>query len=234
MALGLQLAYLLQTNLMRQSLEKMLSRSEKRRAKMTKMALLFVVIFILVLFFIAATPGSAFNGEEKFARGSMYMAGQIGFNSYVATDDPIDPLPFPLGASYEFLIADNFGIGASVMFDKWSDYLGMFGGKYIFWVVKPSLDVTYHFNINKIKGLNIFTGANLGYSLLSVSNQLYNPYNGDLKSEPYIAPFLGTHLYFWEGSGFLNKFLLTLKVYWSVTGDFSGVYGTFGITYRIK
>jgi hypothetical protein len=212
----------------------MVTQSEKRSAKMTRTVLLFTIVFILVLFFFAATPVSAFYGEEKFAKDSMLVGGQIGFNSYVATDDPFDSLLFPLGASYEFLIADNVGIGASLMFDKWCDYLGMFGGKYTFWVFKPSLDITYHFNIEKVKGLNLFTGASLGYSLLSVNNELGNPYDGDLKSEPHIAPFLGTHFYFWEGSSFLNRFLVTLKVYWSVAGDFSGVYATLGITYRIK
>jgi hypothetical protein len=219
---------------MRQRLEGMITPSEKRRAKMTKTVLFSVLVFILVLFFFVVTPVSASYGEEKFARDSMYAAGQIGFNSFFATDEPFDSLPFPLGAGYEFLIADNVGIGASLMFDKWCDYLGMFGGKYTFWVFKPSIDITYHFNINNLKGLNLFTGANLGYSLLSVSNELGNPYEGDLESEPHIAPFFGTHFYFWEDSGFLNRFLVTLKVYWSVMGDFSGVSGTIGITYRIK
>ncbi len=200
---------------------------------MNKMVWLYVVIFILILFFMIAVPISASDGG-KFAKGSMYAAGQIGFNSYVATDDPFDALPFPMGANYEYLIADNVGIGASLMFDRWNDYLGMFGGQYAFWVFKPSLDIAYHIGINQIKGLNLFVGANLGYCLLSVSNELGNPYDGELKSEPYMAPFLGTHFYFWEGSSFLNRFLVTLKVYWSAAGDFSGVYGTIGITYRIK
>ena len=121
------------------------------------------------------------------------------------------------------------------MFDKWSDYLGMFGGKWTFLVFKPSLDITYHFNVKKIEGLNLFTGASLGYSIVSVSNELGNDYTGDLQSEPHIAPFLGTHLYFWENlPGFFNNLLVTFKVYWSVAGDFSGVYGGVGITYRIK
>jgi len=144
-------------------------------------------------------------------------------------------MPFPFGASYEVALTDNIGIGSTVMFDKWSDYLGMFGGKWTFRVFKPSLDITYHFYVNKMKGLNIFTGASLGYSILSVSNELGSDYMGELKSEPHFAPFLGLHLYFWENSpGFFNKLLVTSKVYWSVTGDFSGVSGAVGITYKIK
>lgn len=86
-----------------------------------------------------------------------------------------------------------------------------------------------------MEGLDFFTGASLGYSILSVSNELGNDYFGDLKSEPHVAPFLGTHLDFWKGlSGFFDKILVTIKVHWSVMGDFSGVYGAVGLTYRIK
>jgi len=121
------------------------------------------------------------------------------------------------------------------MFDKWSDYLGMFGGKWTFRVFKPSLDIIYHLNVEKMKGLGLFGGASLGYSLLSISNDLGNEYMGELKSEPHFAPFLGLRLYLWEDQpGFFNKLMITSKVYWSVTGDFSGVSGAIGITYRIK
>lgn len=202
---------------------------------MKKTVLLFIAIFVLVFFVFALNPVSASSGTKKSSKGSMYVTGQIGLNSYTATADPFDSMPFPAGASYEFFLTDNIGLGGTVMFDKWCDYLGCFCGKFTFRVVKPSLDITYHFKTEEIKGLDFFTGANLGYSILSVSNELGNDYTGDLQSEPHVAPFLGTHLYFWEDvSGFLDKILVTLKVYWSVTGDFSGIYGTVGITYKIK
>lgn len=204
---------------------------------MKKAVLLLIVMFVLA-FSVFALNKDDIDEEKigkKFARGSMYVTGQIGINSYVATDDPFNTMPFPLGASYEVALTDNIGIGGTVMFDKWSDYLGMFGGKWTFLVFKPSLDITYHFNVNKMKGLNLFTGASLGYSILSVSNELGSDYMGELKSEPHFAPFLGLHLYFWENSpGFFNKLMITSKVYWSVAGDFSGVSGAVGITYKIK
>lgn len=57
----------------------------------------------------------------------------------------------------------------------------------------------------------------------------------ELKSEPHFAPFLGLHLYFWDNlPGFFSKLMITSKVYWSVAGDFSGVSGAIGITYKIK
>lgn len=182
-----------------------------------------------------SAPGSTLSRPKKFSRGSMSVTGQIGIHSYVATDDPFNTMPVPLGVSYEVVIADNLGIGGTVMFDKWCDYLGIFGGKYTFRVFKPSLDITYHFDLTKMKGLSPHIGASLGYSILSVSNELGNEYIGELQSELYLAPFLGLHLYFWENlSGFFNRFLVTSRVYWSVTGDFSGLYGAVGITYKIK
>jgi len=216
--------------------EKM-TRLKDKENKMKKAVLLLIVMFVLV--FSAFALNKDDNEEEKigkkFAKGSMYVTGQIGISSYVATDEPFNALPFPLGASYEVALTDNIGIGGTVMFDKWSDYLGMFGGKWTFLVFKPSLDITYHFNVNKMKGLNLFAGASLGYSILSVSNELGSDYTGELKSEPHFAPFLGLHIYFWESlPGFFKNILITSKVYWSATGDFSGVTGAVGITYRIK
>lgn len=202
---------------------------------MKKTVLPLTAIFVVVFFIFGLNSVSALSKAKKSSKGSMYVTGQIGINSYVATADSFDSMPFPIGASYEFFISDKIGIGSTVMFDKWCDYLGCFCGKFTFRVIKPSLDLTYHFNTEKIEGLDFFAGANVGYSILSISNELGNDYVGDLQSEPHIAPFLGTRLYFWEDlSGFFEKILVTLKVYWSVTGDFSGIYGTAGITYKIK
>jgi hypothetical protein len=204
---------------------------------MKKAVLLLIVIFIFGFSAFALNKDDT-EGEKtgkKFAKGSKYVTGQIGISSYVATDEPFDAMPFPLGASYEFALTDNIGIGGTLMFDKWSDYLGMFGGKWTFRVFKPSFDITYHLNVKKMEGLNLFTGASLGYSFLSVSNELGGDYMGELKSEPHLAPFLGLHLYFWENApGFFGNLLVTSKIYWSVTGDFSGVSGAVGITYKIK
>jgi hypothetical protein len=208
---------------------------QKGRNQMKKSGFISMTVLILALTALALNPASVSGQSNKFSKGSMFITGQIGTNSYVITDESFNSLPFPVGVSYEFCISDNIGIGGTMMYDKWSDYLGMFGGKFTFHVFKPSLDLTYHFNIESVEGFNLFSGLNLGYSLLSVTNNLGNQYIGDLKSEPYIAPFLGAHLYFWENvSGFLNNVLITLKIYWSVTGDFSGVHGAVGITYQIK
>ncbi len=202
---------------------------------MKKAVLLHFVTCIFVFLVLALSSASAAIQLDKFTRGSMYATGQIGLKSYVVTAEPFDSFPFPIGGSFVFFISDNLGLGTTIMYEKWCDYLGCYCGKFTFHIIKPSLDLIYHLDIPDIKGLSLFTGANLGYSILSVSNVLGNDYMGDLKSEPHIAPFIGTHLYFWENSsGFFSRILLTLKVSWSVIGDFSGVYGTVGITYMIR
>lgn len=202
---------------------------------MKKTVLLPIRMFVLVFLVFDLNPVLASNGAKKSSKGLMVVTGQIGINSFVATADSFDSMPFPAGAGYEYFIADNVGIGSTVMFDKWCDYLGCFCGKFTFRVIKPSLDITYYFDMEKLKGMDLFAGASLGYSIFSVSNELGNDYIGDMQSEPHLGPFFGTRLYFLDNlSGFLSNIMVTLKVYWSVTGDFSGVYGTVGLTYKIK
>lgn len=147
---------------------------------MKKTVLLFIAIFVLIIFVFALNPASASSRANKSSKDSMYVTGQIGINSYVETADPFDSMPFPVGVSYEFFLTDNIGVGGTVVFHKWCDYLGCFCGKFTFRVTKPSLDITYHFKMEEIKGLDFFAGANLGYSILSVSNELGNDYTGDL------------------------------------------------------
>ncbi len=169
----------------------------------------------------------------------MYFTAQVGLNTYVRTADlhadPFDARPFPWGASFELLLTDHLGLGGTVMCDRWSDMLGLLGGKWTFRLIKPSLDIAYHLDTKKMDGVDLFAGASLGYSLISVGNELGHSYAGRLKSEPHLAPVIGTHLNFWKDApGFLGRLFLTMKVLWSVSGRFSGVYGTIGLTYLMN
>jgi len=50
-----------------------------------------------------------------------------------------------------------------------------------------------------------------------------------------LAPFAGINFHFWRSlPGFLGSLSVTLKAAYSVTGRFSGVDGTAGLTYRLK
>jgi hypothetical protein len=202
---------------------------------MRKATVFYLSVLVFVFFGFILNPVSAFSQTKMFTKGSMFIMGQAESKSYVATTDPFDTMPFPIGISYEFLLTDNIGLGGTLFYDKWSDYLGMFGGKFSFHVFKPSLDISYHLRIDRLKGLGFFSGVSLGYTLLSVNNELGNDYPGDLRSESYFAPFFGTHISFSDNpSVFLGRFFVTLKAYWSVTGSYSGITGAVGLTYRIK
>jgi hypothetical protein len=188
---------------------------------------------------LALNPVYASRGSGLFSKGSMFLSCQFGLNTMVRTADPFaepfDTMPFPLGAGLEAMLSDNIGVGGTVMYDQWSDYLGMFGGKWTFRLFRPSLDVVYHFKTEKIRDLDFLAGASLGWSFVSVSNILGNTYDGNLKNEACLAPFMGVNLRFWPDSpGFLGRLSLAFKAAWSVTGHFSGVYGTAGLIYRLK
>lgn len=187
----------------------------------------------------ALSPIRASEETRPLPKGSMFLTGQVGLNTMVRTADlladPFDAMPFPFGAGIEFMLTDSIGVGGTLMYDQWSDYLGMYGGKWTFRLFKPSFDFAYHFGPAKISGLDLFAGANLGYSFVSVSNMLGNSYDGSLKSETHLAPFVGINLHFRRNSaGFLGRISVTLKAAWSVTGRFSGVYGMAGLTYRLN
>ncbi len=175
------------------------------------------------------------GGNEQLEKGSLYLAGEIGLSSYVATEEPFASLPFPVGMSAMLLVKDNLGVGGTLMFDRWKDYLGMLGGKYTFHILRPSFTLTYHFKPRAFEGLHFTSGIDLGYSFVAVTNNLGNDYTGDLEHAPHIAPFLGTNITFRkESSGFWSRVMLRLKLSWSVTGDFSGLSGMVGIAYKIQ
>lgn len=195
----------------------------------------FSAITILIALIFAADSSPLWGNTEKLGKGSLYLAGEIGLNSYVATEEPFASLPFPVGMSASFLVRENLAIGGTLMFDRWRDYLGMLGGKFTFHIFRPSFTLTYHFKPRTFEGLHFTSGFDLGYSFVVVTNDLGNDYTGDLEHEPYIAPFLGTNITFREGSsGFWSRLMLRLKLSWSMTGDFSGLTGQVGIAYKFK
>jgi hypothetical protein len=197
------------------------------------------ILVALSLLGFALNPVRASEETRLFPKGSMSLTGQVGLNTMVKTADqfadPFDAMPFPLGAGFEAMLTDNIGVGSTLMYDQWSDYLGMFGGKWTFRLFRPSFDCVYHFNPLEIRGLDFFGGAQLGYTFVAVSNMLGNAYDGSLKSEAHLAPFVGVNLNFWPNSlGLLGKLSLTFKAAYAVTGRFSGFYGMTGLTYRLK
>jgi hypothetical protein len=196
-------------------------------------------IVTLSLLVLALNLVWAFDETRPFSKGAMFLTGQVGLNTMLRTADrfadPFEKMPFPFGAGFEVMLTDHIGVGGTVMYDQWSDYLGMYGGKWTFRLFRPSFDCAYHFGPEKTRGLDFFAGAQLGYTVVSVSNMLGNTYDGSLKSEAHLAPFIGINLNFWPNSrGFLGRLSVTIKTAYSVTGRFSGFYGATGLTYRLR
>ena len=195
----------------------------------------YIRIYLSVLMIISAAL-LAFPAMDESGQGEpeFYLFAHIGLGSYAVTETPQEKLPFPVEAGFEYMVTNRFGIGGFITYDRWKDILGMYGGRYIFHMVRPSLDVLYH--LTPRTGLvDVFSGARLGYTFVSVSNELGNPYMGSLNSEIYIGPFLGARLRILKpGSSPLKRIDLDFRLSWSVFGDFSGLNGSAGLTFGFR
>lgn len=194
-------------------------------------ARIFIHLLLLILIPLFANAGST-----ESSKNSCLLSAQIGINAYTATEDPIERFPHS-GIGMEFGLGDHFGIGGSVFYSKWSDYLRQYGGKYSFQVFRPSLDFIYHFTLSKEseKNVDLFSGASLAYNFTRVENELGNEYQGDLSSHISVSPFIGCHFSLFEkASGIFKKIFFSVKCYWTINGDFSGLYGMAGLTLAIK
>ena len=187
----------------------------------------FLVIPTLFPLFICSDS----QNDENF---SSFFSVQVGLNPYTATKDPFDRSPY-LGLGYETLLSDKIGVGGSIFYGKWSDYLGMFCGKFTFKVVRPSLDLIYHFNLKNLKNADLFGGASVAYNFVTIDNELGNECDEELKNHLSVSPFAGVRFYlFKKGSDLLKRIAISAKVFWTVNGEFSGVYGVAGISFGIK
>ena len=193
---------------------------------------------IHLLFLIPVCAAGDSDGPVK---GSVFVTGQMGLNSMAkAIDfgaDPFDENIFPVGGGFEILLTDRIGMGGSFMYDRWHDLFGVYGGEWSCSLVKPSFDFTYHIRTERIKALDFLTGTQLGYSIVDIKNESFPSasYFGKLRNEFHFAPFVGVNLHSPRGPrSFFERFSLTLKFAWSVTGDFSGGYGIIGPTFQIR
>lgn len=203
---------------------------------MKRLTVLFVVCFIISFYLIITPTLFAGTDSAESVKNSCSLFAQIGLNRYTATEDPFDRFPNS-GLGVEFGLGNHFALGSSVFYSKWSDYLGRYGGKYSFQVVKPALDLIYHFtSLNKSeKKVDFFSGASLAYNFIRIENVLNNEYDGDLSSHLGISPFIGSHFYlFGKAPGVFKKIAIFMKLYWTLNGDFSGLYGMAGISLKIN
>ena len=170
---------------------------------------------ILAALLVLGLASSASASSEEFAKGSLFLTPQVGITTYA----------IPFGISAEFGLTPNIGIGATAMFQLWSDE---------WWsqtLINLSADAAYHFTQLDVEKLDLFAGASLGFSIYSWNwkSGYEDWFEGSTGSSGlYISPFLGARYFF------SPKFAASLKTYFSIIGSYAGVGGVLGVTIRLK
>lgn len=158
---------------------------------------------LIVSLVMIMTLGTMWASDVSFEKGQKFVTGQIGLNSYA----------IPFGAGYSMAITDNIEVGATVMLQMWSDF------GFSFTVITPSADVYYHFTSLDLP-VDLFAGASLGYSIFTSDTG----YKGLFASSLYLSPMLGVRYFFSE------KLAVSLKLFFSVMGEYGGVGSLLGVT----
>jgi hypothetical protein len=117
----------------------------------------------------------------------------------------------PFGVNFETAITENIGVGGTVMMWIWSHGT----------IIMPSVDGAYHFTRLDVDKLDLFAGASLGFAIFSAKEG----YGGS--SGLYLSPFVAGRYWFSE------KMALSLRLNFSVLGDWTGVGGLLGVTFPI-
>lgn len=159
----------------------------------------------------------SFAGENEFSKGSWFVTPQLALYEYAPN----------FGASVEYGLTENIGIGGTLMMAFWSDRGS--GWKISQSLITPSVDGYYHFTKIKAEKFDVYAGASLGYSIYSWSWDAPGSSWSDASgSDLFLSPFGGARYYF------SNKIAATLNLHFSILGDFSGIGGEVGITFRLK
>jgi hypothetical protein len=117
----------------------------------------------------------------------------------------------PLGVNFESAITANIGVGGTVMMWVWSHGT----------IIMPSVDGAYHFTQLDADKLDLFAGASLGFAIFSAKEG----YGGS--SGLYLSPFVAGR--YW----FSGKMAVSLRLNFSVVGDWKGLGGLLGVTFPI-
>jgi hypothetical protein len=151
----------------------------------------------------------------------------------VSTDTPFDVFPH-VGFGLDVKITKHFSLGGYIFYSQWSDYLGLYCGRYDFEVIRPSLELTYSLPVVRNETLNLIGGIGFSYNFISIENELGNECPEDLKNHVSVSPFIGYYLYLIDNKSGLIKssgvsVRLLTKCYTIINGDFSGFQLMFGL-----
>jgi hypothetical protein len=166
---------------------------------------------LVALLALAVFAGAAFAGPKEFMKGTFYLTPQLGFSSWGGS--------LPFGVNGEYAMTENIGVGGTVMAQFWSE---------TYWkesLISLSAEALYHFIKLNADKFDIYGGAGLGYSIVSVS---YNTgyFNGSSAASGLdLYPILGAR--YW----FSPKIAASIRFNARVLGSFTGVGGVIGVTF---
>jgi hypothetical protein len=174
---------------------------------------LMVVLFLAApVFSNAQSINAARTTDNKYHKGGLYLTPQVALYSYALN----------FGASMEFGLTENIGIGGTLMLAFWGN-TGI-----NFTLITPSVEGFYHFTQLDVDKLDLFAGAALGFSIYSFNADSSWIDGGTGTGSLFLSPVLGGRYYFSE------KIAACLKLYLSILGDWAGVGGVLGVTILLK
>jgi len=168
------------------------------------------VLLVAVLF--ASVLASA--GPAEFNKGKFYLTPQIGLSSWGGS--------IPFGANGEYAISENIGVGGTVMAQFWSEP---------YWkesLISIAAEAYYHFLKLNVAKLDLFVGAGLGYSVVSVTYDTGFTTGSDASSGLNIWPLVGARYYF------SPKMAFSLRLIGSLLGNFTGFGAQAGVTFVLN
>jgi len=121
-----------------------------------KLKSLYVVLAI-VLFMAAPMLSNAQSinvapqSGNEYRKGGFYLTPQVALYGFALN----------FGASAEFGLTENIGLGGTLMFAFWGD------PGISFTLITPSVEGYYHFTKLDVDKLDLFAGAALGFSIYS-------------------------------------------------------------------
>ena len=161
------------------------------------------------------------------------VLGRVAVTGIAVTGDPFDELPLT-AAGIRTGLTPRFSLEATLGAGRWSDYLGIYGGKYNFKLIRLGGGVHYSLWSQESRLINLRAGIRFLYYFLRVDNDLGNPYPGDLESCLAVVPTLVLDFSpFYRNSGFLGRLILIGTLEYPVNGGFSTVTGSVGLGFRV-
>ncbi len=167
-----------------------------------------IVLIALVLFLSTSLLTAAYAKKKTmkrsdtatFLKGDLFVTPQIGLYGGSV----------PFGASLEFAMTENIGVGGTLM--AW------FGSGWS--VFMPAVEAAYHFTMLEVEKLDLFAGAGIGFAVVG---------GGGITGTSGISvnPFIAGRYYFSDKMG------VSLKVNIGLIGDWTGVGSMLGVVFRL-